>query len=380
MNLSKRARRTSLLLLLMVPFVSLAAQRREAADKASQVKTIELKEPDGQILSYRHLSGSTIVYLRGTRVVPQAQIRLKVESKPGFVKLDIGRGAISGLKPAYQLGKDYLTYVLWAVSVDGRAANLGEITFRDDRPVGINVTTTYQSFWVMVTAEPNFAVVDPSPVVVLYSATKSSSGDVSGSKATPITGDRFFSTHYTTYQSGAGAAAVGNAPNELLQARKAVELARSDVQAVDRSGTKDDGHIHESLDQAKAFLDRAEAAYKKNPKDREVIRFAKTTAQSAENARALAAAVNERQQVKGLKTEVATLKEKLTKAQDQESPAPAAVTTSPVDPPKVQRRAPPPEAPAPIVIVQPLVKQPALWFALVGWGLALALLFRRRSM
>ena len=52
--------------------------------------------------------------------------------------------------------------MLWAVSVDGKASNLGEITFEGERPVPVNLTTPYQTFWLMVTAEPNYAVVDPA--------------------------------------------------------------------------------------------------------------------------------------------------------------------------------------------------------------------------
>jgi len=99
--------------------------------KTVQLRMIEVKEADGQILSYRHLAGSTEVHMRGTRLAPEAQVKLKIGSRPGFVEMDINRGGISGLKPAYQLGKDFLTYVLWAVSVDGRASNLGEVTFEE---------------------------------------------------------------------------------------------------------------------------------------------------------------------------------------------------------------------------------------------------------
>src|SRR5579884_4211201 len=85
------------------------------------LKVVEVKQPDGQILSYRHLAGTTVVQMRGTRLAPQASMRVNVGTRPGFVKLDINRGSISGLQPAYRLGKDFLTYVLWSVSMDGRA-------------------------------------------------------------------------------------------------------------------------------------------------------------------------------------------------------------------------------------------------------------------
>src|SRR5688572_2177274 len=209
-----------LMLILVFAMVS-AGNAQTLANRTPQLRVIEVREPEGQILSYRHLAGSTEVHMRGTRLAPGAQVRLKIGSRPGFVELDINRGGISGLKPAYLLGKDFLTYVLWAVSVDGKASNLGEITFEADRPVPVNVTTPYQTFWLMVTAEPNYAVVDPSPQVVLYSVKQVSTSE---NAALPIKGDLFFFTHYAAYETAPGGA-VESIPNQLLQARKAVELA-----------------------------------------------------------------------------------------------------------------------------------------------------------
>src|SRR5262249_50102579 len=85
-------------------------QSSAEAEEEAQLKVIEVREPDGQILSYRHLAGSTEVRMKGTRLAPKAKLHLKVGSRPGFVELDINRGAISGLKPAHLLGKDFLTY------------------------------------------------------------------------------------------------------------------------------------------------------------------------------------------------------------------------------------------------------------------------------
>jgi hypothetical protein len=194
-----------------------------ALDKIPPLNVVEIKDPDGQILSYRHLAGSTEVVMRGTSLAPQARVALKVGSRPGFVELDINRGNVTGLRPAHTLGQDFLTYVLWAVSVDGRASNLGEITFENDRAIAVNVTTPYQTFWLMVTAEPNYAVVDPSPVVVLYSVKQAATAE---NKAVTISTQLFYFTHYVTYNRK-DSRPSGGVPNQLLQARKAVELAKN---------------------------------------------------------------------------------------------------------------------------------------------------------
>ena len=149
--------------------------------------------------------------MRGTARAPEARVKLKIGSRPGFVELDINRGEIVGLKPAHGLGKDFLTYVLWAVSVDGKASNLGEITFEGEQAISINVTTPYQTFWLMVTAEPNYAVVDPSPQIVLYSVKQT---DATGNRALPIPGDLFYFTHYAKYDSTPGQSS--SVPTQLL--------------------------------------------------------------------------------------------------------------------------------------------------------------------
>jgi len=350
----------------------LAAEPGAAVGKPAELKIVEIKEPGGQILSYRHDTGSTEVSMRGTKLAPEARIKLKVQSRPGFVEIDINRGAISGLKPARRLGKDFLTYVLWAVSVDGRASNLGEITFAGESPVSINVTTSYQTFWLMVTAEPDYAVVDPSPNVILYSA----SGEGAGKKPPAVGGVLFFYTHYTGYDSAPGT--VGNAPNELLQARKAVELAsQSGILAAEHrggaAGSKEEEHARETLKQAEEFLAQAEAAHKSNPGGSDVVQLARTAAQIAENARALAqgavGGVSNRQ----LENELARLRAELAKRPKQVSKPREEPPQAPAVPPPAQ--APAPEPPPPPGIAS----NPITWFGLIGWALALLLLLRRRS-
>jgi hypothetical protein len=345
--------------------------------RTAQLKAVELKEPNGEILSYRHLAGSIEVYMRGTQLAPEARIKLKIGSRPGFVELDINRGGISGLKPAHRLGRDFLTYVLWAVSVDGRASNLGEITFEGDHPVPVNLTTPYQTFWLMVTAEPNYAVVDPSSHVVLYSVKERSGSET---KALPIRGNLFYFTHYFTYESAPGDA-DDRVPNQLLQARKAVELASKSSLAVpknvERVTLKEEEYTQEALAQARTFLARAEAGYKANAKGQDVIQFARTAAQSAENARALAMGAVGGILVRQLEGEVMTLRNELTNL--RAAPAPTIVTDA-VQP--AQAASPPPvQVPVvvPVASPAPLVKQPALWFALTGWGVAIVLLFRRKT-
>lgn len=114
-------------------------------------------------VNYLHRSGSTTIGFEGTPLLPGAKGEAKVTSERGGIHIE---AKFQGLTPANGFGKEYLTYVLWAISPDGRAQNLGEVL-----PAGtknnISVTTALQSFGMIVTAEPYFSVSEPSDVVVL---------------------------------------------------------------------------------------------------------------------------------------------------------------------------------------------------------------------
>ena len=265
------------------------AQETQQVTAAAEIRSVEVDEPGGQILSFRHLADSTVVQMKGARIEPTASIKMKVESRAGFVEIDINRGDIQGLQPARRFGEDYLTYVLWAVSVDGKASNLGEITFQNGRAVSINVTTPIQTFWLMVTAEPDFAVNDPSPVVVLYSTGQAGSQR----QALHVEGNLLYYTYYTQY-STSPAAVDRVTPNELQQARKAIELAsRAGILGLPTPEGEDplpgESRIRATLEQARGYLQQAERTYlSRGGGLRQAIQFARTAANIAENARALA--------------------------------------------------------------------------------------------
>jgi len=381
------ARASFALFLALLLFPGLAkpvpAQQRGTETRPSHLSIFGPTEKDGQILSYRYLGASTEVVMRGTSRAPQARIKLKVGSRPGFVEIDINRGQITGLKPASQFGMDFLTYVLWAVSVDGKAANLGEITFLDDKPISINVTTPYQTFWLMLTAEPNYAVVDPSPLIILYSANENAGKPAAEKTAQNITGRLLYYTHYGDYDMKPTPS--DRAPNALLQARKAVELAsKSGILGNGSAGASEaeEDRTREALKQARDYLALAEKAYKDNPNGSDVAQFSRTAAQIAENARALALGAVGGALVRQLEREVQRLRDELA-ARDLHASAalPAAVEDPALAPPPLPANLPAvlEDKPAPATLVASVMTKPMTWFGVAGWGLALLLLFRRRS-
>jgi outer membrane protein OmpA-like peptidoglycan-associated protein len=124
---------------------------------------VKVVQRDLDAVNYLHRSGSTKIAFRGTPLLPMAKGDAKVTSERGGITID---AHFEGLTPANGFGREYLTYVLWAITPDGRPNNLGEVL-----PAGtknnITVTTALQSFGMIVTAEPYFSVTQPSDVVVM---------------------------------------------------------------------------------------------------------------------------------------------------------------------------------------------------------------------
>ncbi len=123
---------------------------------------VTVVQRDLDAVNYFHRSGSTKIAFVGTTLAPNIKGEAKVQSEKGRIDIDL---RLDKLTPANGFGEEYLTYVLWAITPDGTPSNLGEI-LPDGDHVRLEVTTNLQSFGMIVTAEPYFAVKIPSDVVV----------------------------------------------------------------------------------------------------------------------------------------------------------------------------------------------------------------------
>src|SRR3984957_13111713 len=124
---------------------------------------VTVVERTTKAINYRHRSGSTPIDFRGTSLMPDAKGEAIVNSKQGRIEIN---ARMEHLSPATQYGPEYLTYVLWAVTPEGRPKNLGEVLLNGNNSK-LDVTTDLQTFGLIVTAEPYFAVTQPSDVVVM---------------------------------------------------------------------------------------------------------------------------------------------------------------------------------------------------------------------
>jgi outer membrane protein OmpA-like peptidoglycan-associated protein len=174
-------------------------------------------------INYHHRSGATKIDFRGTPLLPKAHGEAKVESKQGYIEIEV---EFRELQPATAYGSEYLTYVMWAITPEGRAMNLGEVLLNGTSSK-LNVTTEMQSFGLVVTAEPYFAVTQPSDVVVMENVVrKDTTGAVEEVDA-----------KYELLQRGQYTLNVNpseikpvrldkGTPLELYEARNAVQIAR----------------------------------------------------------------------------------------------------------------------------------------------------------
>ncbi len=224
-------------------------------------------------INYNHRSGSTRIGFRGTALMPQARGEAKVESKQGVIKID---AEMERLEPATMFGPEYLTYVMWAVTPEGRATNVGEVLLNGGK-TKLDATTELQSFGLIVTAEPYFAVTQPSDVVVMENFVRQDTTgtieqvdakyellpkgqytlNVNPSELTPLRLDR-------------------KVPLELYEARNAVQIAR---------WTGAEQYAAETFQKAVQGLENAEGYLQGKAGKKPIGTVAREAVQMAEDAR-----------------------------------------------------------------------------------------------
>ena len=172
-------------------------------------------------INYQQRSGATKIDFRGTDLMSRARGEAKVESKQGYIEIEV---EFDNLQPANTHGAEYLTYVLWAITPEGRTSNVGEILLNGTKSK-LNVTSELQVFGLVVTAEPYFSVTRPSDLIVMENVVRA---DTRG-KIEEIDA-KYELLQRGQYQPLANPLALKldrNLPLELYEARNAVQIARA---------------------------------------------------------------------------------------------------------------------------------------------------------
>lgn len=227
-------------------------------------------------VNYRHRGGSTTVDFRGTDLMPAVGGHAKVDGKAGRLAIS---AELTHLQPATSFGGQYLTYVLWAITPEGRAVNLGEILPSEGGKSKIDVTTDLQAFGLIVTAEPYYAVVRPSNKVVaeniLRAETKGFEEPIDA-KFDVLEGSQY--TIDVPAEQLPASQAGPNAPLDLLEARNAVAIAKA-------AGAQQ--YAPDSLTKAEDMLQRAEDYLQRKQGRTPIGTAARGASQMAEDARVL---------------------------------------------------------------------------------------------
>jgi outer membrane protein OmpA-like peptidoglycan-associated protein len=227
-------------------------------------------------INYRHRGGATTIDFRGTPLLPKSRGEAKVESKQGYIEIEV---EFDNLVPATKFGPEYLTYVMWAITPEGRATNLGEVLLNEDKSK-LNVTTELQAFGLVVTAEPYFAVSQPSDVVVMENIirpdTRGTIEQIDAKYELLTRGTYLMNTDPDRLVVRRLDRRI---PLELYEARNAVQL--SEFAGADR-------YAAESFQKASRMLRQAENARERDLGRRAIVMPAREAAQTAEDARLIA--------------------------------------------------------------------------------------------
>lgn len=227
-------------------------------------------------VNYRNRGGSTTVNFRGTTLMPAITGRAKIDGKAGHLAIDV---ELQHMDVPAKVGPEYLTYVLWAVTPEGRAVNLGEVLPGDNGKDHLSVTTDLQAFGLIVTAEPYFSVVHPSSEVVAENVILQ---DTKGfEEAIDAKFDVLEGREYiidVPAEQLPSAQAQPNVPLDLLEARNAVMIAKA-------AGAEQ--YAKDSIMKAEDMLQRAEDYYQRKQGRTPIGTAARGATQMAEDARVL---------------------------------------------------------------------------------------------
>ena len=159
------------------------------------------------------------VSFAGTSRAPKAEIRADVEAREAQTAIEI---SFTKMRPAVLFAGDVTSFVVWAVTRDGKYENLGELWVRDENG-DASFSTGLKEFALIVTAESHAMVDDPSELIVFYSEAPVKP---KGSRVTPIQFARFVPAPRHDVESIAGLDYTLDKPIDLVQAQKAFELAQ----------------------------------------------------------------------------------------------------------------------------------------------------------
>lgn len=227
-------------------------------------------------INYRSLSGSTQIGFNGTSLMSKASGKAEITSKQSATRI---QAEFKNMEPATTFGPEYLTYILWAITPDGRPANVAEI-IPDGGRAKLDVSVNYQAFGLIVTAEPYFAVTMPSDVVVMQNVvTNDTVGKIMQINAKFQLLKRGQYTQNVSPDQVKPITMSPKTPLALYEAENAVNIARwADA----------DQYAADTFNKAQQLLTQAQEYQARKAGKKSVIMTARESVQTAADARTIA--------------------------------------------------------------------------------------------
>ncbi|HWZ54557.1 MAG TPA: OmpA family protein [Verrucomicrobiae bacterium] len=255
----------------IVGFGSLQAAAQSTATQAAASAPSAAVSRTAKVVTYRRGSGAVRVSISGTDLMPRILAEATVENKGSRVEIEAN---FQGMEEASKFGFEYLTYVLWAVSPQGRAVNLGEVLVKNGN-AQVKAITDMQTFAMVVTAEPYFAVSQPGDEVVAENA------EYAGSEGIQATYSLLGRGVYSSSNTRIDNVIFGidrKTPVELFEARNALRIA----------GNANASQFATAVfAKANQQLQEAEESYRQKRDKKTVISEARDAVQTAEEARVI---------------------------------------------------------------------------------------------
>jgi len=233
-------------------------------------------------INYGHLTEPTKIGLKGTVLMPESEGEARVQAGRGVTEIE---AKINHLGAPTRFGPEYLTYVLWAISPEGRPVNLGELVTDPSNKAKLKISTDLQAFALIVTAEPYFSVTHPSDVVVMENVIRP--GTVGKIEQVDAKYELLPRKQFTY---NAGTQPVEEGPKlsmDRYEAQVAVYQALNAIQIAQSAGA--DQYAPESLQKAEQLYQQAVGLQSQKAATRQIVAAAREAAQMAEDARAISA-------------------------------------------------------------------------------------------
>jgi outer membrane protein OmpA-like peptidoglycan-associated protein len=255
------------------PQATASSSSHDQGNQSSPLYRVTVVAKTTKAINYSHAKGSTPVDFKGTVLMPFAKGDARVEAKKGVISVS---AKFEKLSPATTYGPQFLTYVLWAVTPEGRASNLGELEVVGMK-AKVDGAAAFQAFAMIVTAEPYFAVARPSDVVVLENEVRP---DTVGSiEEVDAKFDLLERGDDSTITTGNDSARLDRrVPLSLYEARNALQIARA-------AGAEK--YANDSFQRAQQLLESAEDAQRHKAARKDIDMPAREAVQTAQDARSI---------------------------------------------------------------------------------------------